>query len=269
MASSTSESVGAPDGSLPPGLAVTVATIFPEVIAGYCAASVLGRAQQSGVLRVDPLDIRSFTSDRHRTVDDSPFGGGPGMVMTVEPLVAMARSGIPRPLIALTPSGRRFTQDTARELAQLRTFTLLCGRYEGIDERVFEAEVDDEISVGDFVLAGGELGALVVIEATARLVPGVLGNAESAADESYGEAQPGRIEYPHYTRPAEFEGRAVPEVLLSGDHAKVARWRRAQAVVRTAQRRSDLVELHPLTAAERDALREFGFEMPSAPGESK
>ena len=243
-----------------PLLDVVVATIFPEVIEHYCAASVLGRAQDSAILRVRALDLRTFTTDRHRSVDDSPFGGGPGMVMMAPPVLALARSGVPRPLIAMSPSGRPFSQRVARELADLGGFTLLCGRYEGIDERALDLEVDDQISIGDFVLAGGELGALVVIEAVARLIPGVLGNAESHVDESFGEAQPHRVEYPHYTRPAVVEGHAVPEVLLSGDHAKVQRWRRAKAVVRTLQRRPDLIAAEPVSPEERALLREFGLE---------
>ena len=243
-----------------PSLHVAVATIFPDLVVHYCAASVLGRAQAAGLLQVDAIDLRRFTTDRHRTVDDTPFGGGPGMVMKPEPIVELARSGVPRPLIAVTPGGRRFSQQSARELMALGSFTLLCGRYEGVDDRALELVVDDQLSIGDFVLAGGELAALVVLEAVARLVPGVLGNSESAGDESFAEAAPCRVEYPHFTRPAVFEGHAVPEVLLSGDHARVARWRRAQAVLRTIQRRPDLIERDPITAAEHALLREFGLE---------
>jgi tRNA (guanine37-N1)-methyltransferase len=240
---SNSSAAGAAPSS--PSLHVAVATIFPDLVVHYCAASVLGRAQAAGLLQVDAIDLRRFATDRHRTVDDTPFGGGPGMVMKPEPIVELARSGVPRPLI---------------ELMELGSFTLLCGRYEGFDDRALKLAVDDQLSIGDFVLAGGELAALVVLEAVARLVPGVLGNSESAGDESFAEAAPYRVEYPHFTRPAVFEGHAVPEVLLSGDHARVARWRRAQAVLRTIQRRPDLIERDPITAAEHALLREFGLE---------
>ena len=238
---------------------VDVFTIFPDVITGYASESVLGRAAAAGLLDVRAIDIRDAATDTHRTVDDSPFGGGAGMVMKPEPIFASVEAANPpRPLYYLSPTGRRFDQTMAAELAQLDGFSLLCGRYEGVDERVREHLIDGEISVGDVVLAGGELAALVVIEAAARLVPGVLGNTASPDDESFAD---GLLEYPHYTRPAEFRGWDVPAVLRSGDHAKVARWRRAQALSRTLLHRRDLIEARGgLTADDQRLLDEFDLD---------
>jgi tRNA (guanine37-N1)-methyltransferase len=225
---------------------IDVFTLFPEVIEHYADASILGRARAKGHLDLRPHDVRDAATDTHRSVDDAPFGGGAGMVLAPEPVfgaveqVASGPDGLPRPLFLLSPSGRPFNQDKARELSTLPGgFSLLCGRYEGVDQRVVDHLVDGELSVGDFVLAGGELAALVVIEAVLRLVPGVLGNDQSAADESFSA---GLLEYPHYTRPATFRGWEVPAVLRSGDHGKVERWRRAEALVRTLTVRPDLVE---------------------------
>ena len=224
---------------------ISVFTLFPEVITSYCATSILGRAQESGALVVGVHDLRAGSLDARRTVDDSPFGGGPGMVLMPEPVfraveAVEASGGLPRPLLLLAPGGRPFTQAVAAELAGLPGgFSLLCGRYEGVDQRVSDHLVDGELSVGDFVLAGGELGALVVIETVARLLPEVLGNEDSALDESFSE---GLIEYPQFTRPAEFRGWEVPGVLRSGDHAAVAAWRRTQSLLRTAARRPDLLD---------------------------
>jgi tRNA (guanine37-N1)-methyltransferase len=223
---------------------VDVFTIFPELVEGYCSASLVGRGRARGVVEVRVHDLRAGASDPHRSVDDSPFGGGPGMVLMCEPLFAAveavdADGGLPRPLLLLSPGGRRFDQRVARELAASPGFSLLCGRYEGVDQRVTEHLVDGELSVGDVVLAGGEAAALVVIEAVLRLVPGVLGNIESPTEESFAA---GLLEYPQYTRPAVFRGWAAPEVLLSGNHGAVARWRRAQALRRTLAERPDLIE---------------------------
>lgn len=238
---------------------IDVFTIFPDIIDSYTSASILGRAQAGGHLDVRSHDLRDGADDNHRSVDDSPFGGGAGMVMKPAPIFAMVeRIEPPRPLLYLSPTGRKFDQSYAAELSALDGgFSLLCGRYEGIDERVREHLVDGEISVGDYVLAGGELGALVVIEAVARLVPGVLGNEESAQDESFAN---GLLEYPHYTRPAEFRGWNVPEALRSGDHGLVDRWRIAHSVDRTRRSRPDLIEARGgLTAEERSLLAEFGL----------
>lgn len=254
-----------------PRLRVDVLTIFPEVIDSYCQASVLGRARRDGVVDVRVYDIRSCADDAHRSVDDSPFGGGAGMVLSPGPVFACVEAvDPPRPLWLLSPAGRLFDQAMALELAGRAgsargggsvAFSLLCGRYEGVDQRIVDHLVDGEVSIGDFVLAGGELGALVIIEAVARLLPGVLGNDSSSDDESFSA---GLLEYPHYTRPAEFRGWDVPGVLRSGDHARVARWRLAQSLARTMERRPDLIARRGgLSAAELAVLTEFGLE-PSA-----
>jgi tRNA (guanine37-N1)-methyltransferase len=234
---------------------IDVFSIFPDYFGGPLDASLLGRARADGRLDVRVHDPRDFTTDRHRSVDDAPFGGGAGMVMAPGPLwSAVEAVGPPRPLFLLSPSGRRFDQSVARELAARPGFSLLCGRYEGVDQRVADHLCDGELTVGDYVLAGGEAAALVVIDAVARLVPGVMGNAESAADESFGD---GLLEYPQYTRPADFRGWEVPEVLRGGDHARITRWRRAQALRRTVARRPDLFAGRPLTPEEDDLLHEF------------
>ncbi len=238
-------------------LRVDVVTLFPHAVGDYAATSVLGRAAARDVWRLRLFDPRDGADDVHRTVDDTPFGGGAGMVLRAEPILKVLDTpDLARPVIALGPSGRVLTHDVAQELANLTGFTLLCGRYEGIDQRVIDAAVDDEISLGDFVLAGGELAALCVIEAVVRLRPGGLGNDASPHDESFSD---GLLEYPQYTKPAEVRGRAVPEVLLSGDHAKIARWRRAQSLLRTLERRPDLIERRGgLSAADRALIGEFG-----------
>lgn len=242
-----------------PSLRVDIFTILPDLVDGVAAASIVGRGRQAGVLDVRVHDLRLATSDPHRTVDDAPFGGGAGMVMMPEPLFgAVEAVDPPRPLLYLSPTGRRFDQAMALELAARGGFSLLCGRYEGVDERVREHLVDGEVSVGDVVLAGGEVGAMLVLEAVARLVPGVLGNDESTADESFSD---GLLEYPHYTRPADFRGWVVPEVLRSGDHARVARWRRAHALARTLRWRPDLIdERGGLSDADRELLAEFDLQ---------
>jgi len=238
---------------------VDVFTLFPELITGYTSQSILGRASGAGLLDVRPHDIRAETTDVHRTVDDSPFGGGAGMVMKPEPIVASVRAADPpRPLFYLAPTGRRFDQAFAAELAELDGFSLLCGRYEGVDERVRDEVIDGEISIGDYVLAGGELAALVVIEAVARLQPGVLGNSTSAEDESFSA---GLLEYPHYTRPAEFEGLEVPAVLRSGDHGAVEKWRFAQSLARTLRDRPDLIDARGgLSEDERKLMQRFDLD---------
>lgn len=218
---------------------IDVFTIFPEYLAVPLELSLIGRARAAGRLDLRLHDPRDHATDRHRTVDDQPFGGGPGMVMMPEPLFASVEAvAPPRPLFLLAAGGRRFDQSLARELAGGEGFSLLCGRYEGVDQRVADHLCDGELSVGDVVLAGGEAAALIVIEAVTRLVPGVMGNDESAVEESFAA---GRLEYPQYTRPAEFRGWEVPEVLRSGDHARIARWRRATALRRTLERRPDLL----------------------------
>lgn len=233
---------------------IAVFTLFPEYLQGALSSTILSRAIERDALEVQLHDPRDHSTDRHRSVDDAPFGGGAGMVMMPAPLFAAVEAADPpRPLLLLSPGGRRFDQAYAEELAQLDGFSLLCGRYEGVDQRVTDHLCDGEISIGDVVLAGGEAAALVIIEAVARLVPEVLGNAESIRDESFTS---GLLEYPQYTRPAEFRGWDVPEVLRSGDHAKVARWRRAQAIRRTLAARPDLLTL-PLTVADQKVLDEF------------
>jgi tRNA (guanine37-N1)-methyltransferase len=234
---------------------VDVFTIFTEYFESPLRASLLGRARDSGLLDVQLHDPREFATGNHRSVDDTPFGGGAGMVMRPEPLfAAFEASGAPRPLFLLSAAGKLFDQTTARDLAARPGFSLLCGRYEGVDQRVADHLCDGELSVGDYVLAGGEAAALVVIDAVARLVPGVMGNEESGADESF---TTDLLEYPQYTRPAEFDGHEVPEVLRTGDHARVARWRRAQALRRTLARRPDLLGGREITAEEAALLREF------------
>ena len=240
-------------------LRVDVFTIFPGMVEAYARESILGRAGVAGHLDVRAHDLRLATEDAHRTIDDSPFGGGAGMVMMPEPVFAAVEAvDPPRPLILLGPGGRRFDQSVAAELAALDGFSLLCGRYEGVDERIRTGLCDDEVSLGDFVLAGGELAALAIMEAVARLCPGVLGNEASPDDESFAD---GLLEYPHYTRPADFRGMEVPEVLRSGDHGRVARWRRAGALVRTLALRPDLIERRGgLTDADQALLEEFGLD---------
>ncbi len=240
-------------------LTVAVFTIFPDMIASFAGASLLGRARSNGLIDLHVHDLRACTTDVHRTIDDAPYGGGAGMVMMAEPIfAAVERFRPPRPLYLLGPGGRRFDQDFARGLAEGPGFSLLCGRYEGVDERVRAHLVDDELSIGDYVLGGGEVAAMVILETVGRLVPGVMGNAASAAEESFSD---GLLEYPQYTRPAEFDGMAVPDVLRSGDHASIARWRRAMALARTLDRRPDLIARRGgLDDEDRAALAAFGLD---------
>ena len=236
---------------------IDVFTIFPGLVDGFCAESLLGKARTSGLLDLRCHDLRTHTTDVHRTVDDSPFGGGAGMLLRPEPIFASVEAADPpRPLFLLGPGGRRFDQEHAVELAASGGFSLLCGRYEGVDHRVRQHLVDDELSVGDVVLSGGEVAACLVIEAVTRLVDGAMGNAESPVTESFGHA--GLLEEPQFTRPADFRGWSVPEVLRSGDHARIERWRRAQALHRTVRDRPDLVEARGgLSDDELDLLEEF------------
>jgi tRNA (guanine37-N1)-methyltransferase len=238
---------------------IDVLTILPEVVEAFASASLLGKARRDGVLDIRVHDLREAATDVHRTVDDSPFGGGAGMVIKPEPVFdTVERVDPPRPIVYLTPAGRTFDQAEARRLASTGGFTLLCGRYEGIDQRIRDHLVDDELSIGDYVLAGGEVAAAVILEAVGRLVPGVLGNQESVEDESFAD---GLLEYPHYTRPAEYRGWAVPDVLRSGDHGRVARWRRAWSLRRTGEVRPDLIEARGgLSQDDLALLREFDLD---------
>jgi tRNA (guanine37-N1)-methyltransferase len=218
---------------------IDVLTLFPALFAGPLEVSIVQRARTAGLLDLRIHNLRDYTQDRHQTVDDKPFGGGPGMVLKPEPLFAAVEdlAGENTRVILTTPAGRPFSQAVARELAQQEHLLMLCGSYEGVDERVIESLVDDELSIGDYVLTNGGLPAMVMIDAVTRLLPGALGHAESALDESFSH---GLLEYPHYTRPAEFRGMKVPEVLLSGHHAEIEKWRAEQARARTARRRPDL-----------------------------
>lgn len=240
---------------------IDVFTIFPSLVDDFCSQSLLGKARETGLVELSCHDPRDHTTDVHRTVDDTPFGGGPGMVMRPEPIFeSVEAADPPRPLFLLSPGGRRFDQPFAAELAATNGFSLLCGRYEGVDHRVREHLVDGELSVGDVVLAGGEVAACLVIEAVTRLLEGVMGNAESPVTESFGE--PGLLEEPAYTRPGEYRGWPVPDILRSGDHGRVARWRRAQALHRTLRLRPDLVEARGGLSDEEKALLE---EFPPVP----
>jgi tRNA (guanine37-N1)-methyltransferase len=249
-----------------------VFTLLPDVFHPYLASSILQRAHQCGLIDVHVHNIRDWTHDRHHVTDDEPYAGGGGMVMKVEPVFEAvesvlgpstvlpglaARAGrAASPVILLTPQGRVFTQKVAAELSAHPRLALICGRYEGVDERIRAHLATDEISIGDYVLTGGELPAMILIDAVARLIPGVLGDPDGAADDSHAS---GLLEYPHYTRPPEFRGWRVPEILLSGDHAKIAKWRREQSLLRTLERRPDLLEMAELSEKERKFLIEHGY----------
>jgi len=238
---------------------VQIVTLFPDMVNAVGEHGVVGRAVDRGILSIGCQDPRQFTDDAHRTVDDRPYGGGPGMVMKYEPLAAAlraAREALPQgsPVVYLSPQGAVFDQAVARRFAGLPGVVLLAGRYEGIDERLIESQVDEELSLGDFVLSGGEIAAMAVIDAVARLLPGVLGDDQSAEQDSFTE---GLLDYPHYTRPEEIEGQRVPEVLLSGDHARIAAWRRQQALGRSYRRRPDLVDKMELSDEQRALLAEY------------
>tara|TARA_Y100001968_G_scaffold302025_1_gene314892 strand:+ start:117 stop:887 length:771 start_codon:yes stop_codon:yes gene_type:complete len=234
---------------------IDVFTIFPEAVGEMTTLSVLGRGQQNGLLDLRVHDLRMTATDAHKTVDDKPFGGGAGMVLKPEPVFgAVEASNPPKPLILLDPGGERFDQKKAAELADLDGFSLLCGRYEGVDERIRNSLVDEQLSIGDFILAGGEFAAMVVIETVARLVPGVLGNQSSSTEESFDDDL---LEYPQWTRPSDFRGLKVPEILVSGDHVRVEKWRLAMAIVRTSELRPDLLERRGVSKEELAVLDEF------------
>lgn len=236
-----------------------VVTLFPDMVLTIAEYGVVGRAAKRGLISLECQNPRDFTVDARRTIDDRPYGGGPGMVMMYEPsaaAIASAKDHLPAgsPVLYLSPQGAVFDQATAQRLAGLPGLVLLAGRYEGIDERLIESQVDEELSLGDFVLSGGEIAAMVVIDAVARLLPGVLGDAASASQDSFMD---GLLDYPHYTRPEETDGRRVPEVLLSGDHARIAKWRYQQALGRSFQRRPDLVEKLELNDEQQKLLDEY------------
>lgn len=232
-----------------------ILTLFPEMFESPLRASILGKASERGFLRVRTHNIRDYAFDKHQMTDDRPFGGGEGMVMKPEPIVAaldaLKRDGPPPWVVLLSPQGRLFGQDTARKLSRLPRITLICGRYEGVDERVAEHFVNEELSIGDYVLTGGEVAAMVVVDAVARLIPGVLGNQASAVAESFSEPL---LEHPHYTRPQEFMTYRVPEILLSGNHLAIEQWRRGMALLRTRERRPDLFGQLQLTDSDRKLL---------------
>jgi tRNA (guanine37-N1)-methyltransferase len=239
---------------------IDVLTLFPEMFEGVFDSSILGKARERGLVSLSTLNFRAFATNKHQTVDDMPYGGGGGMVLKPEPIfgavahLLAGREQAPKPRIVLMcPQGEPFTQRKARELAAESHLILICGHYEGYDERIREHLVTDELSIGDYVLTGGELPAMVVIDAVVRLLPGVLGNENSAVTDSFSD---GLLEYPHYTRPPEFQGWRVPDVLLSGHHEEIRKWRRRQSLIRTLQRRPDLLETAELTVEDRAWLEQ-------------
>jgi tRNA (guanine37-N1)-methyltransferase len=255
-------------------LAIDVVTIFPRMLAAPLAEGIVRRAVDAGLVRIGVHDLRDFSDDRHRSVDDAPFGGGPGMVMKAEPFFRAVERVLPEgpgqqdAVVLLSPRGRRFDQAAARRFAGLHRLVLLCGRYEGVDERVAQDVATEELSLGDFVLTGGEVAALAVTEATVRLLPGALGDDASAGEDSFAD---GILDFPHYTRPATVRGRGVPDVLLSGDHARIRRWRRKQALSATRERRPELLRSARLGAEDAGLLREIEDEaelQPAAPAAS-
>jgi tRNA (guanine37-N1)-methyltransferase len=243
-----------------------IVTIFPRMIEAALAEGVVARALQRELLRVKVRDLRDFTDDRHRTVDDVPYGGGPGMVLKPEPIFraveAIAKDGgAPQAVVLVSPHGRRFTQAEAIRLVGLERVTILCGRYEGIDDRVREGLATEELSIGDYVLSGGELAALVIVDAVARLIPGVVGDEDSVADDSFSR---GLLDFPHFTRPAEFRDLKVPDVLVSGHHGEIRKWRKRQALELTLERRPELLADAELDVEEQEILREL-MEKKGAP----
>jgi tRNA (guanine37-N1)-methyltransferase len=240
-------------------LKIDIVTIFPRMVQGPLAEGIVGRAIERGLLDVRVHDLRGYTTDRHRVVDDVPFGGGPGMVLKPEPLFRAVEQiererGTPAAVVLTSPDGRRFSQADARRLKALGHIVILCGRYEGVDDRVRQHLATEQISIGDYVLSGGELPALVIVDAVARMVPGVVGDAESVTRDSFTR---GLLDFPQYTRPAEFRGMSVPPVLLSGHHAEIDRWRRREALARTLEHRPDLLELADLDPEDRRILTEL------------
>ena len=234
----------------------TVITLFPALIAAFADVGIVGRARARGLVAIETVNPREFTRDRRATVDDAPYGGGPGMVMMAAPLraairTARTRVAAPATVVYLSPQGERLEQDLLPALCAERHLILLAGRYEGIDERIIAHDVDREISIGDFVVSGGELPAMMLIDAVTRLLPAALGDPQSALEDSFCA---GRLDHPHYTRPEEIDGQRVPAVLLGGDHAAIARWRQRQRILRTRARRPDLLATHPLTPEERRLL---------------
>ena len=249
---------------------IAILTIFPEMFVSPLSVSILGRARDEGLLTVDTVDIRPYSAMKHKNTDDYPFGGGAGMVMTPQPIVdaveATRARGYTGPCLYMSPRGKPLTQEKVRELARLDGFLLLCGHYEGVDERALQLGVDEEISLGDFVLTGGELAAMAIVDAVSRLVPGVLGSSESAVEESFSD---GLLEYPQYSRPREYRGLTVPEVLVNGNHAEINRWRRKQALLETLRRRPGLFDKAPMTEKERaETLAALREETEAHPPES-
>ena len=244
---------------------IDVLTVFPEMFGPVLAAGIVGKAIRNGLADVQVHDLREFAHDRHRSTDDAPFGGGPGMVMLPGPLFEAVRSleaGPDAAIVALTPQGKPFGQRTAERLAELGRIVLICGRYEGVDERVIEGLATEEISTGDYVVSGGEIPAMLIVDALVRLLPGALGHSEEAlADDSHTS---GLLQHPQYTRPADFEGLAVPEVLLSGNHAAIALWRRREALRRTLERRPDMLAGADLSAEDLQTLRTLGWQPPTS-----
>ena len=236
---------------------IKILTIFPDMFESVLNASILGRGREAGLLNIECMDIRPFSDKKQQNTDDYPFGGGAGMVMMAQPIAAAMAEATKPPFagrrIYLGPRGKTLTQAKARELAQEEELVLLCGHYEGVDQRVLDACIDEEISIGDYILTGGELAAMVLVDCVARLIPGVLGSQESPEEESFSD---GLLEYPQYTRPREWEGREVPEILLNGDHAKIAAWRRQQSLLATKRYRPDLLDKAELTLADRKFLHE-------------
>lgn len=239
-----------------------VLTLFPEMIQQTLSHSIMGRAQKEGHISVEAINIRDYTLNKQKHVDDYPYGGGAGMVMQAQPIYdayqSIAEKAQGARVVYMTPQGRPFTQRIAEELSQEENLVFLCGHYEGIDERIIEEIVTDEISLGDFVLTGGELAAITIIDAVSRLVPGVLGKEDSFANESFSD---GLLEYPQYTRPPVFHGKEVPEILLSGHHANIAKWRREQSLIRTVKKRPDLLETAELTTKERQFVERLREEL--------
>lgn len=245
-----------------PPLRINILTIFPEMFAGVFSSSILGRAQEQGLLEIRLTDIRPYSESKHHNTDDYPFGGGAGMVMMAQPIIsAMKEASALYPdarRIYLGPRGKKLSTPLARELAREKELILLCGHYEGVDQRALDTCIDEEISIGDYILTGGETAAIVLVDCLSRFVPGVLGSADSPEEESFSD---GLLEYPQYTRPRDLDGMTVPEVLLNGDHAKIREWRRRQSLAVTARLRPDLLETADLSDADRKMLKEIEKEM--------